>query len=246
MTQGLRPSSQVPRHVAIIMDGNGRWAKRRGLPRAFGHRKGVTALKNAVKFCKRRGIEVLTVYAFSTENWQRPPQEVAFLLELLKRTLSTELDELHEQNVRIHRVGDRCGVSQDVLDIWDQAEQRTAANTELVLNIAFNYGGRRDLTLVCRTLAQRAVEGAILPESIDEVMIQEHTLTNHCANPDLLIRTAGEMRISNFLLWQIAYTELYVTDILWPDFSDEAFSAALEDYTTRQRKFGRLNDTDSE
>lgn len=246
MTQDSISSSQTPRHVAIIMDGNGRWAQKRGLPRAVGHRKGVTALKNAVKFCKRREIPILTVYAFSTENWQRPETEVRFLMELMKRTFSTELEELHREGARIRRVGDTRGLSDDILNMWNEAEARTADNVGLLLNIAFNYGGRRDIVLACRQLAQMAAAGTLQPEDIDENVIQNWTMTRHCPDPDLLIRTAGDMRVSNFLLWQIAYTELYVTDVLWPDFDDATFTQALADYAKRQRRFGRLNDTDSE
>ncbi len=234
------PPGRMPRHVAVIMDGNGRWAKRRALPRAFGHRKGVTALKGAVRFCSDHGIPVLTVYAFSTENWQRPSTEVKFLMELMKKTFTSEIDELHQEGVRIRFIGERNAFSSDITEVWNNAESLTKDNDNVLLNIAFNYGGRRELVLASRALAAKAAAGVIEPGDIDEDSLSAELLTTPCEDPDLLIRTAGQCRVSNFLLWQLAYTEIHVTDVLWPDFSDEDFKAAIVDFSQRDRKFGRV------
>lgn len=229
-----------PEHVAIIMDGNGRWARRRGLPRAAGHRRGVDALKTAVRYCKDEGIAMLTVYAFSTENWQRPPDEVKFLMELLKRTFLTEIDELRREGARIRLFGDRSGLRRDVLEVWDQAELSTRHNSTVHLNVAFNYGGRRELILAARALAAAVKQGDLQLQDIDESALGARLLTPDVPDPDLLIRTGGEKRISNFLLWQLAYTEFYFTETLWPDFSREHFAAAVAEYAHRTRRFGGL------
>ncbi|MFY9526530.1 MAG: isoprenyl transferase [Limnochordia bacterium] len=232
--------NKLPSHVAIIMDGNGRWARRRGLPRFLGHQQGVKALKKAVRFASDQGIQSLTVYAFSTENWQRPKEEVSFLLDLMHKTFVEEIDELHQEGVRIVLVGDRSNLSGDILQLWQNAEGLTQDNTGLTLNVAFNYGGRQELLHVAKVLAQRAAVGDLDPAQIDESMVNDLLYTKGSPDPDLIIRTGGEQRLSNFLLWQSAYSELYVTDVLWPDFNEEHFASALDDFGQRERRFGRV------
>src|SRR5690554_457726 len=222
------------------MDGNGRWARRRGLPRFLGHQQGVKALKKAVRFASDQGIQSLTVYAFSTENWQRPKEEVSFLLDLMHKTFVEEIDELHQEGVRIVLVGDRSNLSADILQLWQNAEGLTQDNTGLTLNVAFNYGGRQELLHVAKVLGQRAAVGDLDPVQIDETMVNDLLYTKGSPDPDLIIRTGGEQRLSNFLLWQSAYSELYVTDVLWPDFNEEHFASALDDFGQRERRFGRV------
>ncbi|KLU40578.1 MAG: UDP pyrophosphate synthase [Peptococcaceae bacterium 1109] len=236
----------IPAHVAIIMDGNGRWAQRRSLPRVMGHRKGVAALKTAVRFAKRRGIKTLTVYAFSTENWARPAEEVQFLMNLMHETFFKEIDELEKEGVKVVLVGDRGSLSAGVQQLWERAEARTAGNSALTLNVAFNYGSRTEIVTAARRLAAKAAAGELDPEAIDDALFAQHLYTSHCPDPDLLIRTGGELRLSNFLLWQSAYTEIYVTETLWPDFGEEEFEAALKAYAGRERRFGRVPQKGSE
>lgn len=236
----MENAREVPAHVAIIMDGNGRWAKRRGLPRFLGHRQGVKALKTAVRYASKRGIAALTVYAFSTENWRRPQEEVEFLLDLMYKTFVQEIEELQREGVRIRLVGDRTNLSPEILKIWNQAEELTAHNTGLNLNVAFNYGARSELTHAVRQLAQQVAEGQLKPEEITEEQVARMLFTWPTPDPDLIIRTGGEQRLSNFLLWQAAYSELYVTNVLWPDFSENDFELALQDYAGRERRFGQV------
>lgn len=232
--------SNLPAHVAIIMDGNGRWARRRAMPRFMGHRQGVAALKKAVRYASNQGIETLTVYAFSTENWQRPQEEVDFLLDLMYKTFVQEIEELIEEQVRIILIGDRTSLSHELLEIWTQAEERTANNTGLTLNVAFNYGGRQELVAATKKLAEQVARGELAPEDINEDNINTALYTWRSPDPDLIIRTGGELRLSNFLLWQAAYSEIYVTDILWPDFKERDFSEALQAYAQRERRFGQV------
>ncbi|MDI9460217.1 isoprenyl transferase [Candidatus Darwinibacter acetoxidans] len=232
--------SGLPAHVAIIMDGNGRWARRRAMPRYLGHRQGVKALKTAVRYASRRGIGTLTVYAFSTENWRRPKEEVDFLLDLMYKTFVQEIEELRREGVRIRLIGERTSLSPDVLAIWDNAEKVTAENTGLNLNVAFNYGGRTELTRAVRELVGQAARGEISVEDITEEALARQLYTWPSPDPDLIIRTGGEYRLSNFLLWQAAYSELYVTEVLWPDFGEREFEEALQDYLRRERRFGQV------
>lgn len=225
----------VPHHVAIVMDGNGRWATRRYLPRVAGHKKGVDALRACVRHCGDVGVKVLTVFAFSSENWNRPPEEVSGLMELLAVALSREVPQLQAEGVRIHFVGDRSGLSEKVRNGLAQAEASTAANHRLVLNICFNYGGRWDIAQAAARLAARG-------EPITELSLNRAMALAHVPDPDLVIRTGGEMRISNFLLWQAAYSELYFTDKLWPEFDAAALDAAIADYARRERRFGRTSE----
>lgn len=234
-TSPATTATGVPRHVAIVMDGNGRWASQRHLPRLAGHKKGIDALRRAVQACFDRGIQVLTVFAFSSENWNRPPAEVAGLMELLSLVLSREVDALHRNGVRLHFPGDRAGLSERVVQGLGAAQALTARNDRLVLNVCFNYGGRWDIAQAARRLAAEGRE-------ITEQSLAEHTALAHAGDPDLLIRTGGEMRISNFLLWQSAYTELYFSPCLWPDFDAAELSRALEAYAERERRFGQTGE----
>ena len=231
MTSG----STVPHHIAIVMDGNGRWATRRDLPRVAGHKKGVDALRACVRHCGERGVRVLTVFAFSSENWNRPPEEVSGLMELLTVALSREVPQLHAEGVRIHFVGNRTALSDKVRAGLHQAELATAGNTRLTFNICFNYGGRWDI-------AQAAAGLALKGEAITEVSLDRAMALAHVPDPDLLIRTGGEQRISNFLLWQAAYAELYFSDKLWPDFDAAAIDEAIADYAGRERRFGMTSE----
>ena len=224
----------VPHHIAIVMDGNGRWATRRYLPRVAGHKKGVDALRLCVRHCGERGVKVLTVFAFSSENWNRPPEEVSGLMELLAIALTREVPHLKAEGVRIHFVGDRSALSDKVRTGLVQAEAATAGNSRLVFNVCFNYGGRWDIAQAAARLAERG-------EPITEASLDGAMALAHVPDPDLLIRTGGEKRISNFLLWQAAYSELYFSDKLWPDFDEAALDAAIADYSRRERRFGRTS-----
>ncbi|NLL47129.1 MAG: isoprenyl transferase [Firmicutes bacterium] len=222
------------------MDGNGRWASRRALPRFLGHRQGVKALKKVVRYASKRGISALTVYAFSTENWTRPKEEVDFLLDLMQKTFVAEIEELHREGVRIQLAGDRASLNEEILKIWHGAEEITAQNQGLTLNVAFNYGGRQEILHVVQTLAKQVAQGEIALDAISEQTIANLLYTQPTPDPDLIIRTGGEMRLSNFLLWQAAYSEFYVTDVLWPDFDEDDFERALQDYAGRERRFGQV------
>jgi undecaprenyl diphosphate synthase len=225
----------VPHHIAIVMDGNGRWATRRYLPRVAGHKKGVDALRSCVRHCGDLGVKVLTVFAFSSENWNRPPDEVSGLMELLAVALTREVPQLQSEGVRIHFVGDRSTLSEKVRNGLAKAESRTVGNARLVLNICFNYGGRWDIAQAAARLAARG-------EAITELSLNRAMALAHVPDPDLVIRTGGETRISNFLLWQAAYSELYFTEKLWPEFDAAALDAAVADYARRERRFGRTSE----
>jgi undecaprenyl diphosphate synthase len=227
--------SAIPHHIAIVMDGNGRWATRRYLPRVAGHKKGVDALRACVRHCGERGVKVLTVFAFSSENWNRPPEEVSGLMELLAVALAREVPQLHTEGVRIIFVGDRSALSEKVRAGLAQAEAATAGNTRLIFNVCFNYGGRWDI-------AQAAARLAAQGKPITEQSLHESTALAHVSDPDLLIRTGGEMRISNFLLWQAAYSELYFSGKLWPEFDEAALDEAIADYGRRERRFGKTSE----
>jgi undecaprenyl diphosphate synthase len=233
---GLR----LPKHVAVIMDGNGRWAQRQGQPRFMGHRRGVDTLKELLRCCKDWGIEALTAYAFSTENWGRPLTEVDFLMTLFERVLRRELKEMIEEGVQIHFVGDLAALPQSLQEEISRAMVATQHNDKIKFVVATNYGGRREILQACRAIAHKVSLGELNPEDIDEGIFEQHLYTKGITHPDLLIRTSGEMRVSNFLLWQVAYAELYVTDTLWPDFGREEFHRALCDYQQRHRRFGKV------
>lgn len=229
---------RLPAHVALIMDGNGRWARQRGLPRVMGHRAGVETLKRTLRLCSDWGIGALTCYAFSTENWSRPGEEVAFLMTLFERVLARELEGLMKEQVRIRFLGDLAQLPEGLQSLIADATARTASNSGIHFNVCTNYGGRRELVHAARRLAERAAAGQLDPAAIDEALFAAELHTAGEVDPDLLIRTSGERRLSNFLLWQLAYAELHITDVLWPDFDEAALLAALLDYQGRQRRFG--------
>jgi undecaprenyl diphosphate synthase len=229
-----RDLNPIPRHVAIVMDGNGRWAKKRFMPRFFGHKQGVDALVRMVLACADRHIEYLTVFAFSSENWKRPEEEVSGLFGLALVAVSKYLTKLARNGVRIRIVGDRKAVSDRLIAAWDEAESSTAHNTRITLSVAFNYGGRWDIVQACR----HAIAQGVTADQIDEQRLSSLMALAHAPDPDLFIRTGGEMRISNFLLWQIAYAELYFTECLWPDFDEVELDTALAAFAGRDRRFG--------
>lgn len=231
---------RLPKHVAVIMDGNGRWAKQRGLPRNLGHRRGADALKELLRCCKDWGIQTLTAYAFSTENWGRPFEEVDFLMALFERLLRRELREMHEEGVQIRFVGDLSVLPASLQAEITRAVTETRHNQSIQFVVAKNYGGRGEILQACRAIADQVQRGKLQIEDIDENLFQQHLYTAGLKDPDLLIRTSGELRISNFLLWQMAYTEIYVTETLWPDFDRGEFHRALQNYQQRHRRFGRL------
>lgn len=231
-------STNTPQHVAIVMDGNGRWALRRGLPTIAGHKAGAETLKKICQAASEMGISYLTVYAFSTENWHRPKSWVAELMDLLKYYLKFELKELIKKNIRLHVIGDRKKISNDLNQLIDEAAEKTKNNDGINLIIALSYGGRSEITHAIRAITKKINDKELSPETIDEELISKHLYTTKFPDPDLLIRTSGEMRISNFLLWQIAYTELYFTHKLWPDFEVEDLKKAIADYQNRERRYG--------
>jgi len=241
MSQDNKAESR-PRHVAIIMDGNGRWARARMLPRAIGHREGVKSVRRVVEACIDRDIEALTLFAFSSENWRRPSEEVSLILDLFVNTLKKEVDALDRNNVRLRFIGERTAFSDNLRGLIRESEQQTAGNDRLDLVIAANYGGQWDITQACRKLAQRVADGNMSPQDVTAEAIAAALSVPDLPMPDLFIRTGGERRISNFLLWQLAYTELYFTDLLWPEFDAGELDMALLWYANRQRRFGRTGD----
>ena len=228
------PVTAIPRHVAIVMDGNGRWAKKRFLPRFFGHKAGVDALVRTVLSCADRGVEYLTVFAFSSENWKRPTEEVSGLMGLVLVAVAKYLGKLADKGVRIRIVGVREQVFDKLRRAWEQAESSTAHNTRITLSVAFNYGGRWDIVQACR----QAIAAGVPAESLDEAALNKYMALSHAPDPDLFIRTGGEVRISNFLLWQAAYSELVFSDCLWPEFGDAELDAAIAEFGRRDRRFG--------
>lgn len=229
----------VPQHVAIIMDGNGRWAEQHGLPRAKGHEQGGRTVERVVDYCLARGVRRLTLYAFSAENWGRPKLEVTYLMNMLSRFLREQLPALLKKNVQMNAIGELSMLPEKCRKELEECRVKTAANTALKLTLALSYGSRQEITAAARRLAEMAARGEIAPADITPELLGAHLYTAGTPDPDLLIRTSGEMRLSNFLLWQLSYTELYVTPVLWPDFSDEDFAAALADYEKRHRRFGK-------
>ena len=224
----------VPRHVAIVMDGNGRWARKRFMPRIFGHKHGVDALVATINACANRGVEHLTVFAFSSENWKRPEEEVSGLMGLVLSAMTRYLTKIAGDGVRVKIIGDRAAVSQTVRNAWERAENTTAHNTRITVWVAFNYGGRWDIVQACR----RAIEDGVPAEQLTEERLSRYMAQHEAPDPDLFIRTGGEVRISNFLLWQVAYSELYFTDCLWPDFDETELDRAFKVYASRDRRFG--------
>ena len=235
---GSGPEVVIPRHVAIIMDGNGRWAKARGLPRTIGHREGAEALRRAVRAAAEFGVGYLTVFGFSSENWKRPPEEVTDLMGLLRLYLRKEIAEIDENGVRLRVIGDRDRLSEDIIQLIEDAERRTARNTRLNLTVALSYGGRAEIVRAARQLANAVRAGSLDPDDIDEGALQRHLFTADIPDPDLVIRTSGEKRISNFLLWQCAYAEYVFMDKLWPDFAGEDLKLAITEFGGRKRRYG--------
>ena len=227
------------KHVAIIMDGNRRWAKKRMLPSAAGHKKGVEALRATLKACAKFGIKYLTVYAFSTENWKRDKEEVEFLMSLLAKTIVNEVPEFIENDIRLTFIGDRKSLSKEIVDVLEFGEKETADCKTLNLQIAFNYGARMEITNALKEISLKVKNGEISEDEITEDLISQNLYTSNIPDPDLLIRTGGEQRISNYLLWQCAYTEIYITDIFWPEFDEKALASAILEFNSRQRRFGK-------
>ncbi|NJM11135.1 MAG: isoprenyl transferase [Synechococcaceae cyanobacterium SM1_2_3] len=238
----LTPPDQLPRHIVIVMDGNGRWAQQRSLPRTIGHREGAKTVRRVVQACIERGIAVLTLFAFSSENWQRPQWEVDVLMKLFITTLRREIRRLDDANVRLRFIGDHSPFPAILQDYIAKAEQRTAANTGLTLVIAANYGGRWDIAQAGRRIAEAVIAGQLQPQDITPTLFHRYTCLSDLPEPDLFIRTSGEQRISNFLLWQMAYTELYFTDRLWPDYDADDLEMACAAFASRQRRFGQTAD----
>ena len=236
------PAARVPRHIAIIMDGNGRWAQQRHRPRIIGHRAGARAVKSCVEFCLDNGVPALTLFAFSSENWNRPSDEVGGLMKLFLGALEREVDELHRLGARLRFIGERARFAPEILARMQAAESLTAGNARLQLSIAASYGGRQDIAQAARALAEEVAAGRLRADQIDESAISARVALADLPPPDLFIRTGGEQRISNFLLWQLAYSEFHFTETLWPDFDDAALDAAIASYRTRERRFGRTSE----
>ena len=236
------PRQALPRHVAVIMDGNGRWARRQGKPRLYGHQQGAKAVRAVVTECARLKLDVLTLYSFSVENWKRPAEEVRFLMDLYVEYLIAERETMMLNDVRFMQIGRRQGLDERVLEEMDRTKEMTANNTGLTLVLALNYGSRAELTDAVRSIARRVAAGELNPDDIDEQAVADHLYTAGLPDPDLLVRTAGEMRVSNYLLWQISYAELYVADVCWPDFDVSELRKALHAYAARKRNFGALTD----
>lgn len=232
--------TKLPKHIAIIMDGNGRWASEHSMPRLYGHQKGRDALKRVIEVALEVGIPYLTVWAFSTENWRRPQDEVMGLMNLLRHTLQKNLAELHQQNIRLKVIGLRDRIPKDLQDLIDHAISLTAQNTALTLSVAFNYGGRADLTQAVQALAAKVQAGKMTPQEITEELISQHTLTHDLPDPDLIIRTGCVQRLSNFMMWQASYSELVFCNVNWPAFSKKDFMDAIEEYQKCDRKFGNI------
>ena len=233
--------AKLPSHVAVIMDGNGRWARKRLLNRIKGHERGVEVVRTVVRACRKIGIPVLTLYAFSTENWQRPKTEIRALMTLLKKFLASEKKEMMDNSIRLNTIGQTERLPEDVRKVLHDTLALTMNNTGMTLNLALSYGGRAEIVRMVQEIARKTRDGKMDPSSITPDVVSEHLYTKEMPDPDLLIRTSGEMRISNFLLWQIAYTELYVTDTLWPDFGEDELVHILKDYQQRERRFGKVD-----
>ncbi len=238
----LRAAGEIPRHIAVIMDGNGRWAKHRGLPRIAGHREGVESVRDIVEACGQLGVQFLTLYAFSTENWKRPKDEVSLLMRLLLTALRDETDRLHTNNVRLRMIGEIEALPSEVQAQLHDASTKTADNTGLTLTLALSYSGRWELVQAIRAIARDVQTGRMKPEEITEQCVTRYLTTEDTPDPDLLIRTSGELRLSNFLLWQVAYTELYITPGYWPAFRRTDLYAAIDDYQGRERRFGMVSE----
>ena len=237
---------KLPEHIAIIMDGNGRWATKQGMPRTYGHKRGVNVLKEILKVSKKLGCKILTVYAFSTENWTRPTKEVNFLINLFSEVLKNEIEEIHEESTKIKFIGDLNPFPKTLKKIISNSETLTKNNNDFLLNVCVNYGGRQEIVKVAKELALKSSSGEINPSEVNEELFNSELLTQGIKDPELLIRTSGEKRISNFLLWQLAYSEIYISDVLWPDFNEFEFLKAIIDYQSRNRRFGGIESLPNE
>ena len=237
---------RIPEHVAIIMDGNGRWATKKGLPRSLGHNEGVSVLKEIIKVSKNLGCKVLTVFAFSTENWSRPNKEVDFLVNLFEKVLKKEIDEIHKESIKIKFIGDLSPFPKSLKSVLNSSEVLTRNNKNFTLNVCLNYGGRQEIVKVAQEIAVKCFSGEIKPSEVNEELINSKLLTQGIKDPELLIRTSGEKRISNFLLWQLAYSEIYISEVLWPDFDESEFYKAIIDYQSRNRRFGGIESLSNE
>jgi undecaprenyl diphosphate synthase len=231
-----------PRHIAIIMDGNGRWAQKRFMPRAFGHQAGVKTVRKIVEYCAEQKIEVLTLFAFSSENWRRPEEEVSLLMSLFLATLQSEINKLHRNNIRLRFIGDRSAFSEDLQKMMSEGEAKTQNNTALTVVIAANYGGHWDMCQACQQVFDKMLSGELPQQAINEELIGQHLSTHGLPEPDLFIRTGGEQRVSNFMLWQLAYTEMFFTPTLWPDFDPKFLETAITSFKGRQRRFGHTGE----
>lgn len=238
----LKKSGEIPSHIAIIMDGNGRWAKKRGLPRAAGHTLGVESVRDIVKACSQMGVRYLTLYTFSTENWRRPKDEVSMLMRLLLKSLRDETDELNHNDIKITMIGDLESLPKEVQKELNDASEKTKNNKKMVLNLALSYSGRVEILMAIKKIANSVEHRNIKPEDIDESVFSDHLMTKHMPDPDLVIRTSGEFRVSNFLLWQIAYSEFYISDVLWPDFRRNDLYNAIKSFQKRERRFGKVSE----
>jgi len=237
---------KLPKHIAIIMDGNGRWATKKGLPRSFGHKQGVSVLKKILKAAKNLGCKVITVYAFSTENWTRPKKEVDFLINLFSEVLRNEIEEINEESTKIKFIGDLTPFPENLKKVISNSESLTKNNNKFLLNVCVNYGGRQEIVKVAKELALKSSSGEIKPSEVNEELFNSELLTQGIKDPELLIRTSGEKRISNFLLWQLAYSEIYISDVMWPDFNEFEFLKAIIDYQSRNRRFGGIESLPTE
>ncbi len=242
LIEEVKAKGNIPRHVAIIMDGNGRWAKKRSLPRIAGHKKGVGSVRQAVETCTHLGVKILTLYTFSTENWKRPKDEVSTLMRLMVKYLKSETAELNANEIRLMTIGNSETLPQIVSEELQTAIQKTAHNNKMILNLAFSYSGRWELVEAVKDISKQVLSGKLNPESIDEDTISNHLTTAGLIDPDLMIRTSGEFRISNFLLWQLAYSEIFISDVLWPDFKSKHLLDAVKDYQKRERRFGLVSE----
>ncbi len=234
--------ANIPRHIAIIMDGNGRWAKKRGLPRIIGHKNGVLTVRKIVRAARKLGVQVLTLYAFSTENWRRPPKEVQVLMGLLKSFLQSELADMLQEDIRLFCIGQKEKLPADVNTVLEDAMAQTANATGMTLNLALSYGSRSEIVMAVQNIAQKIANGQLTVQAIDEKLIADHLYTAGLPDPDLIIRTGGEYRLSNFLLWQASYAEIYVTESKWPEFTEKSLHNAILDFQQRQRRFGKTGD----
>ncbi len=239
-TREIPETGPVPKHIAIIMDGNGRWARKRYMPRMAGHKQGVETVRNVIKACSEHGVEYLTLFAFSSENWRRPADEVSFLMQLFTGALEQEITKLHENGIRFKVIGDISKFESKIIQFIQKGEQLTADNSKLTLTIAANYGGRWDIMQAMQQMVEKSTDD--LPFHFKEENLAQYLSMNYAPEPDLFIRTGGECRISNFLLWQLAYTELYFTDTLWPDFDESEFDLAIQSYQQRERRFGQTSE----